>query len=336
MQKQVNIPMLLNIIFTVRAAPGAAVLMAGVLCLIKLLSRRLRINVILNGIEKDLFEALRGIHIPGRLPGMAVKEMANQAGFQLDYSQNIFYSKITAWQRRFGYCRLYDEAAAPLGMIIDCEPIYFTYDDRQWLIEFWKGQYGMTTGAEMGVYYTQEDGARPETLFYHSAEDRDMLKMCCVVRRNGQILFRRKQRHWWLTGFLVGEFSEPAALTMDLSVRLKNPEMRAAFIKGLEKAGYQAADYRVYRNTVSLCFRAPKQPQPNTRTPASDRLAQEKNRKLCETFRLAAGTDGTIAEQLWKVRKQNPALYEQTLRFCKVKTLYNGKNGSRGVSGDLA
>ena len=186
MQKQVNIPMLLNMIFTVRAAPGAAVLMAGVLCLIKLLSRRLRINVILNGIEKDLFEALRGIHIPGRLPGMAVKEMANQAGFQLDHSQNIFYSKITAWQRRFGYCRLYDEAAAPLGMIIDCEPIYFTYDGRQWLIEFWKGQYGMTTGAEMGVYYTQEDGARPETLFYHGAVDRDMLKMCCVVRRSSR------------------------------------------------------------------------------------------------------------------------------------------------------
>ena len=32
--------------------------------------------------------------------------------------------------------------------IIDCEPIYFSYGGKRWLIELWKGQYALTTGAE--------------------------------------------------------------------------------------------------------------------------------------------------------------------------------------------
>jgi len=45
---------------------------------------------------------------------------------------------------------LYDEAAAPLGMIVDCEPIHFEYKGKRWLIQFWKGQYDLPTGAEVG------------------------------------------------------------------------------------------------------------------------------------------------------------------------------------------
>lgn len=75
-------------------------------------------------------------------------------GFAYDPSQDLFYSLMDCWQRNFGYCRLYDEATATFSMIIDCEPIYFRYGGKKWLIEFWKGQYGMTTGGEIGIYYT--------------------------------------------------------------------------------------------------------------------------------------------------------------------------------------
>ena len=75
-------------------------------------------------------------------------------GFAYDYTQDIFYSIMDCWQRNFGYFRLYDEACAAFSMIIDCEPIYFNYNGKKWMIEFWKGQYGMTTGGEVGIYYT--------------------------------------------------------------------------------------------------------------------------------------------------------------------------------------
>lgn len=84
----------------------------------------------------------------------SLNEFIEPYGYAYDSHQDIFYTKIDAWQREMGYSRLYDEAAAPSSMIIDCEPIYFEYDNKRWLIEFWKGQYGMTTGFEIGVYHT--------------------------------------------------------------------------------------------------------------------------------------------------------------------------------------
>ena len=81
-----------------------------------------------------------------------LEEIIHNLGYGYDKWQDIFYSKLNGWQRDMGYCRLYDEVAAPMSMIIDCEPIYFEYDNKKWLIEFWKGQYGMTTGCEVGVY----------------------------------------------------------------------------------------------------------------------------------------------------------------------------------------
>src|SRR5690554_5362892 len=83
-------------------------------------------------------------------------------GFAYDPYKDLFYSNLDAWQRDKGYCRLYDEAAAPLSMIMDCEPIYFEYDNKRWLIQFWKGQYGMTTKVEIGVYNTDKPDLNTE------------------------------------------------------------------------------------------------------------------------------------------------------------------------------
>ena len=46
-------------------------------------------------------------------------------GYSYNPGDDLFYSNIDAWQRQMGYSRLYDESAAPMSMIIDCEPIYF-------------------------------------------------------------------------------------------------------------------------------------------------------------------------------------------------------------------
>ena len=37
-------------------------------------------------------------------------------------------------------------------MVFDALPVYFDYQKKTWLIEFWKGQYGINTGAEIGIY----------------------------------------------------------------------------------------------------------------------------------------------------------------------------------------
>ncbi len=45
--------------------------------------------------------------------------------------------------------------AVGAGMVIDAFPVYFNYEGRTWLVEFWKGQYGINTGGEVGIYHAK-------------------------------------------------------------------------------------------------------------------------------------------------------------------------------------
>ena len=54
-------------------------------------------------------------------------------GFCYSPSQDIITSRVDAWQRKYGYCSLYDKTAVHFSMVFDCEPVYFNYDNRTWM-----------------------------------------------------------------------------------------------------------------------------------------------------------------------------------------------------------
>lgn len=252
-------------------------------------------------------------------------EAINAAGYAYDERQDMFYSTMDAWQRKMGYCRLYDEAAAPMGMIIDCEPIYFDYDGKRWLIEFWKGQYDLTIGAEIGVYTTEDpDIDIPEIFtgtFFECAKDEDHLEMAYFIKKNGRKLFRREDKHWWLTGFKLGEFSEPWELTMYLTITLKDEVMRDAFVEGLNKAGYKENEILVDQNTVGLIFDKPRTPQPISRTKETDELIQMKNKFMCEKYQEITGPYETFPEKLKAIQEQAPELLDAVFHMGKAHKL---------------
>ena len=74
-------------------------------------------------------------------------------GYLYEPYQDIFISRINAPQKVFGYTSFYDFSAPYLNMVFDYETIYFNYNARTWLIEIWKGQYGINTECELGIYY---------------------------------------------------------------------------------------------------------------------------------------------------------------------------------------
>ncbi|NLP44353.1 MAG: DUF4474 domain-containing protein [Peptococcaceae bacterium] len=240
------------------------------------------------------------------------------AGYAYDPIQDIFYSILNPWQRNVGYCRLYDEAAAPLGMIIDCEPVYFNYDNRKWMISFWKGQYDMVCGGEIGVYTSGIQLNIPEIFsgtFYNCVNDSELLQMSYVLKKNGQILFTRSDRHWWLTGFKLGEFAQPWELTMDVEIIFPNKAMLNAFLDGFKKAGYADFEYSINGNTFNFTYNTPRTPQPTTRTPQTDRIIQEKNRFLCELYQEITRNGTTVPEKLKILNEEAPELYEKALRI---------------------
>jgi hypothetical protein len=86
-------------------------------------------------------------------PKSALAHAVDTAGFWYDPVQDILFSKMNAWQSKTGFCSMYDETSpAVISAIIDCEPVRFKYNHKEWMIELWKGQYGLETGAEIGVY----------------------------------------------------------------------------------------------------------------------------------------------------------------------------------------
>lgn len=248
------------------------------------------------------------------------------AGYSYDSKQDIFYSNMDAWQRNMGYCRLYDEAAAPLGMVIDCEPIYFEYDNKRWLIELWKGQYDLTTGCEIGVYNTEEPDLNIPGVFkgpfFQCAKDEDQLHMNYYVMKNDETLFIRDDKHWWLTGFKLGEFSEPSELIMYLRIALKDEAMRDAFVAGLLKAGYLDDEVIISENTISLKFDKTHTQQPVTRIEETDRIIQMKNQILCKQYQEITGPYDTFPEKVKAIQEQSAELYESVLNVGKNKQLY--------------
>lgn len=243
------------------------------------------------------------------------------AGYSYDQKQDIFYSTMSPWQRAIGYCRLYDVLAAPFGMIIDCEPIYFEYLGKNWMIGFWKGQYDLVAGAEIGVYTRAVDlnffGI--SSAYYDCVSNADLLNMSYSLKKNGKTLFTREGKHWWLTGFKLGEFSDPSELTMDITITLESVMMRDAFITGLWNAGYSLNEIIRNGKTVSFTFANPHTPQPFTRTPTTDRIIQRKNQLLCEKFQKITKSSSTIHDKAKAIKEEAPELYDKFIRTGKLK-----------------
>lgn len=253
------------------------------------------------------------------------------AGYAYDAEQDIFYCNMNPWQRNMGYNRLYDESMSLLGMIVDCEPIYFEYNNKIWLIEFWKGQYDLNTGCEVGIYTVDKPLINIPKMYkymlYKCASDEERLTMSFTLKKNGRILFSRDEKHWWLAGFKLGEYSEPSDLIMNLNITLKDDIMCNAFIQGLMEAGYSRDEISVNGNTVGLTFDKPHTPQPVTRTDKSDEIIQKKNKLLCDSYNDITKVYDRIADKMAIIKNKSPEIYEEIVgKAAIIRQLRNMKD----------
>ncbi len=214
-------------------------------------------------------------------------ELISPFGYSYVPDQDIFTSRTDAWQRDFGYCALYDRSAPYLNMVFDCLPVYFNYCGRTYLIEFWKGQYGINTGCEIGVYNTDRIVCEDEldhTLF-NCVDNEDMPKLSFTLFRNNQTLAQMCSRHWWLTAFKMGCFSWPESLSMRIRITLHTQEMAESFVGGLLNAGYCRNEISVCCNTVTFAFiKPPCSPGCGLFRKLQIRIAQWVNRFWCRVY----------------------------------------------------
>ncbi len=197
---------------------------------------------------------------------LLLNEIIKPFGYQYLPCEDIFVSTFSAWQREFGYTHSYNCIAPYFHMVFDNEEIYFDYKNCTWLIEFWKGQYGINTGAEIGIY--RADSIIPpdqrDRAFFHTVEDDELPVFSMKLTRKSlcreQLIADLSMLHWWLAAFRMGCFSEPGDLDIQFCITFPESDMVYAFADALVELEYDRCSFKICASCISFSYRNPMSP----------------------------------------------------------------------------
>lgn len=159
------------------------------------------------------------------------------AGYLFNSEGNFFFTGDDPWQRNFGYNQAFDTAAPFVSIYMDTMRLKFRYGDKDWMIQFWKGQYGLAfVGAEIGVYTKPIDR---QVEHYDAASDEDALYMSMTGYRDDQVIFSREYtKYWWCTGFVPGQlkkFSDRSELAVKCRITMRDSDMLSSVVSCLKE-----------------------------------------------------------------------------------------------------
>lgn len=177
-------------------------------------------------------------------------ENANLLSYKYDPDGGYFYTDDkNCWQKNYGFNEGYD-SLAPLGMMnYDTVRVKFVYDNKEWLVQMWKGQYGTAfVGGEVGVY-TRPVGTKGTHYNCASEEDWLNMEMAFIWDRyhDGNylpIFTRDYTKYWWCTGFVPGlETGAPRdQFRLVTHITFESEEMANAFCNEFEKQGFRKVE----------------------------------------------------------------------------------------------
>ncbi len=177
------------------------------------------------------------------------------SGFNLNLSEMLVYATVNCWMRDFGFCYLYDVLAnsMPVFFNYNTRRFKFEYNDLEYMIQIWKGNYTIANGGEVGVYCRDKSKFGS---YYDCANDEQMLEMSMQILHGDKILVNKPlQLHWWVNGFNLGtRMYLPHTLTMKFSVVMTDEEMLNAFCKAIDEHYMGDVTYTVDGLTVNAIW----------------------------------------------------------------------------------
>lgn len=181
-----------------------------------------------------------------------LQEIIEPFGFTYVPGGDLFSTRLDAWQRKLGYEALFDRGAEHFNMIIDTWPIYFDYDGKTWLVEFWKGQYGINMGTEVGIYHARHliPKGQEKLAHYDAVSDEEMLPIHSCLTHKQMEMGCISAKHWWLTTFRMGRFARSKDLCLRAAITFQNQEQANAFFHGLRESGHPEEKCQICYNEV--------------------------------------------------------------------------------------
>ena len=167
-------------------------------------------------------------------------------GFNINIYDLMVYAPIQCWMRNFGFCIEYDILAnmMPLFFRYRTRRFQFEYGGKEWMVQFWKGNYLITNGGEVGIY--NRDLGSYGT-FYNCVSKEEELPMSLQIYHYDEMIVNIEEtRHWWVNGFkLANNLYHPYSLQLKFTILFPDEEMKQAFIGAVERNLYNDVTYSV-------------------------------------------------------------------------------------------
>ena len=174
-------------------------------------------------------------------------------GFIYDPYQNTIINQKPVFQWGLGFNEIYDLFPWVVNVWADTLRCPFTYGGRDWMIQLWKGGYGLflATGGEIGVYVKPQGSAIKH--YNAPASQSDWLNLEYTIYNRGKKLFTRPSPYltgdtgpyWWCPGYKVLSICTDFLLSprknvvMDATIELKDNTMAQLFFGQLAKKGFK-------------------------------------------------------------------------------------------------
>lgn len=167
-------------------------------------------------------------------------------GFAYDAKYGVFYATGAGWQRTMGYTELYDRLAAVAFMPLETIRIKFNYAGMQWMVQLWKGYYGLVlAGCETGFYNRPGDTPENQTTYNVVSEEYHQEISCRF--HYGISSFTRYSKTWWLTGFSPAIQASPSTtipmMRVENTINFTDVGLMNAFIEGLDNVDHIFQNY---------------------------------------------------------------------------------------------
>jgi hypothetical protein len=178
-------------------------------------------------------------------------ENVSVISFMTDPSFAWYHTGKKTFQHLLGYNELYDRFAWTFNCYIDTIRVRFEYAGKEWMIQAWKGGYGIIlfNGGEVGIYTRPKNSNNPlyksGMEHYSSAEESDWLPMQMTLYVHGKpMLTRPLDKYWWATGFSWGTVDRLVGTprssdVLDTYIEFKDTGMANAFLKALRAKGFR-------------------------------------------------------------------------------------------------
>ncbi|MDR1733892.1 MAG: DUF4474 domain-containing protein [Oscillospiraceae bacterium] len=221
------------------------------------------------------------------LSASQLQEQNGSAFSFLNYTRDangVWYTEHEPWQKQFGFNQIYDWASPLIQLVYSTVRIKFRYDyvyqvwqetadghtkgttkkgsdgkplyeldsagnkiPKDWLIQMWKGRYGIVLiGGEIGIY--TKPSTQTTEHYYSAVKEEELVMAIDIYQQNflrgtkEKLFTRGPMSEWWITGFVPGafyEYNKKAEIIMVGNLQFPNTTMLAAFEKPFAAAGFK-------------------------------------------------------------------------------------------------